>query len=78
MTRTLKRYLGCVYRDIQRIAPQADAALQELLHLAARLLAQKRHDSNKLYSMSNGSGMHQQRQSLVFPPFCGHRVKRVY
>ena len=39
MTRTLKRYLGCVYRDIQRKAPQPDAALQQLLQLAARLLA---------------------------------------
>lgn len=47
----LKNYLGRVCRDIERQCPQPDAQLAELLHNAKRLLQQKRHDKNKLYSL---------------------------
>jgi IS5 family transposase len=47
----LKNYLGRVYRNILRNCPEPDAELKELLHQAKRLLAQKRHDKNKLYSL---------------------------
>ena len=56
--RELKRskvYLGRVYRDIQRKLPRQSAAVRELfaepLARIARLLAQQRHDHNKLYSL---------------------------
>src|SRR5450631_41761 len=56
--RELKRskvYLGRVYRDILRQLPAQSAAVQEHftepLALVARLLAQQRHDKNKLYSL---------------------------
>ena len=56
--RELKRskvYLGRVYRDILRKLPQQSAAVQERfaepLARVARLLAQQRHDHNKLYSL---------------------------
>jgi len=49
--KNLKNYLGRVYRDIVRKCPQPDAQLTELLHSAKRLLQQKRHDKNKLYSL---------------------------
>jgi len=56
--RELKRsrvYLGRVYRDILRKLPAQSAAVQEHftepLALVARLLAQQRHDKNKLYSL---------------------------
>jgi IS5 family transposase len=47
----LKNYLGRVYRNILRNCPEPDAQLAELLHNAKRLLMQKRHDKNKLYSL---------------------------
>lgn len=47
----LKNFLGRVYRNILRNCPQPDAQLAELLHNAKRLLMQKRHDKNKLYSL---------------------------
>lgn len=50
-TRKLKTWLGRVVRDIERKMPAEAAALEELLGLARRLLAQGRHDSGKLYSV---------------------------
>lgn len=47
----VKNYLGRVYRNILRNCPQPDPELAELLHLSKRLLAQKRNDKNKLYSL---------------------------
>jgi len=47
----LKNFLGRVYRDILRNCPEPDEALKDLLHQAKRLLEQKRHDKNKLYSL---------------------------
>lgn len=56
--RELKRskvYLGRVYRDIQRKLPRQSAAVREIfaepLERIGRLLAQQRHDHNKLYSL---------------------------
>jgi transposase, IS5 family len=56
--RELKRskvYLGRVYRDILRMLPHQSATVQERfaepLARVARLLAQQRHDHNKLYSV---------------------------
>ncbi|NIT55894.1 MAG: IS5 family transposase [Aliifodinibius sp.] len=51
MTRKLKTYLGCVYRDIKRKVEEPDEELNDLLLLAERLLNQKRNDSNKIYSI---------------------------
>jgi IS5 family transposase len=51
MTRKLKTYLGCVYRDIRRKVPEPDTQLGELLSLAERLLNQKKEDKNKIYSI---------------------------
>ncbi len=50
-TRKLKTWLGRVVRDVERKRPADDPALQDLLGKAWRLLAQRRHDSNKLYSV---------------------------
>lgn len=50
-TRQLKTYLGRVYRDLKRQAPNPDAELERLLALAERLLLQKKDDKNKLYSV---------------------------
>lgn len=47
----IKNYLGRVYRDILRNCPQPDEQLTELLANAKRILDQKRHDKNKLYSL---------------------------
>ena len=47
----VKNYLGRVYRNILRNCPQPEKELAELLSLTQRLLAQKRHDKNKLYSL---------------------------
>jgi IS5 family transposase len=47
----LKNYLGRVYRNILRNCPEPDTELSALLHMTQRLLAQKRHDKNKLYSL---------------------------
>lgn len=52
--RTLKTYLGRVYRDILRkVLPDPDlhAEFHEELMLTEQLLAQKRHDKHKLYSL---------------------------
>ena len=51
MTRKLKTYLGRVYRDIARKAPEPDDELKALLARAHRLLLQKQQDKNKLYSI---------------------------
>jgi len=50
-TRRLRTYLGRVLRDLRRKCPKPDAPLVELFALAERLLAQQRHDSQKLYSI---------------------------
>jgi IS5 family transposase len=47
----VKNYLGRVYRNVLRNCPQPDTELTDLLHLTQRLLAQKRNDKNKLYSL---------------------------
>jgi IS5 family transposase len=48
----LKTYLGRVYRDVQRQRSSVDSPeLVELLARTARLLAQRREDSHKLYSI---------------------------
>jgi len=47
----LRNYLGRVYRNILRNCPQPDEQLAELLANAKRILDQKRHDKNKLYSL---------------------------
>ena len=47
----VKNYLGRVYRNLLRACPQPDQELAELLQLSQRLLTQKRHDKNKLYSL---------------------------
>ena len=47
----VKNYLGRVYRNILRNCPQPDKELAERLSLTQRLLTQKRHDKNKLYSL---------------------------
>jgi IS5 family transposase len=50
----VKRYLGCVYRDIKRqIEKQPDLAnhFRELFIKTEKLLNQKREDKNKLYSL---------------------------
>lgn len=50
-TRKLKTYLGRLTRDIQRKAPLMDDELTTLIERSTRLLNQKRHDKNKLYSI---------------------------
>jgi len=50
-TRKLKTYLGRLTRDIQRKAPSMDEDLSILVQRSERLLNQKRHDKNKLYSI---------------------------
>ena len=50
-TKKLKNYLGRVTRDIRRKVPDMEIELEELLNLSERLLAQKRDDKNKLYSV---------------------------
>ncbi len=47
----LRTYLGRVIRDIERKAEKPPEALRHELHLAKRLLKQRRSDSNKLYSL---------------------------
>lgn len=51
MSKKLKTYLGCVYRDIGRKVTEPDAQLGELLALAERLLNQQKEDKNKIYSI---------------------------
>lgn len=50
-TKKLKIYLGRVARDIARKLPRPDERMNDLLSMAHRLLAQKREDTNKLYSL---------------------------
>jgi len=50
-TKKLKTYLGRVTRDIRRKLVETDAGFEDLLYLSERLLAQKRDDKNKLYSV---------------------------
>ena len=50
-TKQLTNYLGRVTRDISRKVTTMDTELEELLRLSERLLAQKRDDKNKLYSV---------------------------
>lgn len=50
----VKRYLGCVYRDIKRQLkehPDLNLYFNELLAKSEKLLNQKRDDKNKLYSL---------------------------
>ena len=48
----LKTYLGRVYRDVERqVSSVVSPELERLLAQVARLLAQHREDSHKLYSM---------------------------
>ncbi len=47
----LRTYLGRVIRDIERKVEKPPEALRHELHLAKRLLKQRRSDSNKLYSL---------------------------
>jgi IS5 family transposase len=50
----VKRYLGCVYRDIERQLknkPELKIHFSNLLEKAEKLLTQKRDDKNKLYSL---------------------------
>jgi IS5 family transposase len=52
--RKIKTYLGRVYRDIQRKIerdPDKQKVFSDALALAGRVLAQKRTDSNKVYSV---------------------------
>jgi IS5 family transposase len=51
MTKQLRTYLGRICRDIQRKAKTMDSELTEYIQRAERLLAQQRHDKNKLYSI---------------------------
>ena len=50
-TRKLKTNLKAVVTDIRKKSPALSPAMAELLKLADRLLAQKRDDKNKLYSI---------------------------
>jgi IS5 family transposase len=50
-TRVLKTYLDRVARDIERKAGVIDQGLKDLLDLTHQLLAQGKHDKNKLYSI---------------------------
>lgn len=50
-TRKLKTYLGRLTRDIQRKAPDMDDDLKNLIDRSVKLLAQQRHDKNKIYSV---------------------------
>jgi IS5 family transposase len=54
-TRKLKTYLGRVIRDIERKCPQPDDHLRSLLVTAKRIVTQKRHDKNKVYSVHEPS-----------------------
>jgi IS5 family transposase len=50
----VKRYLGCVYRDINRQLknkPELKSQFKDLLEKTERLLKQKKEDKNKLYSL---------------------------
>lgn len=50
----VKRYLGCVYRDIKRQLennPKLMVHFNDLLEKSEKLLNQKREDKNKLYSL---------------------------
>lgn len=50
----VKRYLGCVYRDINRQLerdPNLRTHFSDLLEKAERLLSQRKEDKNKLYSL---------------------------
>jgi IS5 family transposase len=47
----LKTYLGRVVRDIERKKVESSPELEELLVLSRRLLAQKKNDKDKLYSI---------------------------
>ena len=50
--RKLKTYLGRITRDIERkLQPEQLEEFEKLLGLSHRLLLQKRHDKNKLYSI---------------------------
>ena len=47
----LKTFLGCILRDIARKVATPDQTLKTLLERANRILSQKQHDKNKLYSL---------------------------
>jgi len=50
-TRKLKTYLGRVIRDIERKCHEPDESLSSLLEVSKRIVAQQRHDKNKIYSV---------------------------
>lgn len=50
-TRRLKTYLGRVTRDLYRKADILDPGLKDILQLSERLLMQKKHSKQKLYSI---------------------------
>ena len=50
-TRKLKTYLGRVIRDIERKCHEPDKTLSSLLNVSKRIVAQQRHDKNKVYSV---------------------------
>ena len=49
--RKLKRYLGCVLRDIKRRCSDPDRKMGELLELGERIFRQRRKDKGKVYSV---------------------------
>ena len=49
--RKLRTYLGRVVRDVERKVGEVPESLAQELELAKRLLAQKKSDKNKLYSL---------------------------
>jgi IS5 family transposase len=51
MTKKLKTYLGCVYRDIHRKEPHPDDELWMLLLRAMQILNQKKDSKDKIYSV---------------------------
>ena len=50
-TRKLRRYLGCVLRNLERYAGPWRASQRRLLHLARRIFEQQRSDTGKVYSV---------------------------
>lgn len=49
--RKIRTYLGRVIRDIERKMPKKNLEIQQALDISKRILHQKRHDKNKIYSV---------------------------
>ena len=47
----LRRYLGCVLRDIKRKSSVSDKVMRELLELVERIFSQEKRDKGKVYSV---------------------------